>query len=368
MDQASPSMQGPDYYKLLGVPRSAKADDIKKAYRKLARQYHPDVNPGNANSENRFKEISEAFEVLSDPKKREIFDSYGYYSEQAANAGPRGPIFDFANFGAANFRDIFSEIFSNVRPQSAQGRRPARGSDLEYALGVTFEQAMQGVTAKIEVDRNEVCAACQGLGETASRMAACTACGGSGQQTRRIGGASKCGQCGGSGKVAAQCESCRGSGTAPKREMVSFKIPAGVDKGSRVRVPGKGHTGSLGGESGDLYIITNVGDHAYFKRQGDNIYCTVPITVPEAALGAKIEVPTVDGKALLRIPPGTQSGQRFRLRERGAPSLRAGGIRGDQFVEVKITLPTVISEETKEMLQQFARHNKENPRAEMGLE
>lgn len=360
-------MQGPDYYKLLGVPRSAKADDIKKAYRKLARQYHPDVNPGNSNSENRFKEISEAFEVLSDPKKREIYDSYGYYSDQAASAGPRGPIFDFANFGAANFRDIFSEIFSNIRPPAAQAR-PARGSDLEFALPINFEQAMQGLTTTIEVDRSELCSTCQGLGETATSTVSCSACNGTGQQTRRIGGAAKCPSCNGSGKVAARCESCRGSGVLPMREAVTIRIPAGVDRGSRVRIPGKGHAGSLGGPAGDLYIITNVGDHAYFKRQGDNIYCTVPITVPEAALGAKIEVPTVDGKALLKIPSGTQSGQRFRLRERGAPSLRAGGIRGDQFVEVKITLPTVISEETKEMLQQFARHNKENPRATMGLE
>jgi molecular chaperone DnaJ len=362
-------MQGPDYYKLLGVPRNAKVDDIKKAYRKLARRYHPDVNPGNANSEDRFKEISEAFDVLSDPKKREIYDNYGYYSEQAANAGARGPIFDFANFGAANFREIFSEIFTNVRPQTAQARRqPTKGSDLEYALSVTFEQAMQGGTSRIEVDRSELCAACQGLGEAANRDTVCSTCNGTGQHTRRIGGVSKCGACSGSGKVAAPCSLCSATGTVPKRETVTVKIPAGVATGSRVRVPGKGHTGSLGAQPGDLYIITNVSEHPYFKRQGDNIYCTIPITVPEAALGAKIEVPTVDGKALLRIPPGTQSGQRFRLRERGAPSLRAGGIRGDQFVEVKITLPSVISEETKEMLQQFARHNRENPRAQMGLE
>ena len=362
-------MQGPDYYKLLGVPRNAKPDDIKKAYRKLARQYHPDVNPGNANSENRFKEISEAFEVLSDPRKREIYDSYGYYSEQAASAGARGPIFDFANFGAANFRDIFSEIFSNIKTQTNQARcQPTRGADLEYALSITFEQAMQGVTKTFEVDRNEICVACQGLGETRSRTIECSSCNGTGQQTRRIGGATKCAVCNGSGKVAAPCDSCKAAGVVPKREAITAKIPVGVDKGSRVRVPGKGHAGTLGGQAGDLYIITNVSDHQYFKRQGDNIYCTVPITVPEAALGAKIEVPTVDGKALLKVPAGTQSGQRFRLRERGAPSLRAGGIRGDQFVEVKITLPTVISEETKEMLQQFARHNKENPRAEMGLE
>ncbi len=375
-DHASPpvrtlqkAMQGPDYYKLLGVPRNAKPDDIKKAYRKLARQYHPDVNPGNSTSENRFKEISEAFEVLSDSKKREIYDSYGYYSEQAASAGARGPIFDFANFGAANFRDIFSEIFSNIKTQTNQARyQPARGGDLEYALSITFEQAMQGVTKTFEVDRYEICVACQGLGATRSRTIDCSSCNGTGQQTRRIGGATKCATCNGSGKIAAPCDDCKGAGVVSRRESITAKIPAGVDTGSRVRVPAKGNAGTLGGQAGDLYVITNVSDHQYFKRQGDNIYCTVPITVPEAALGAKIEVPTVDGKALLKVPAGTQSGQRFRLRERGAPSLRAGGIRGDQFVEVKITLPTVISEETKEMLQQFARHNKENPRAEMGLE
>lgn len=359
-------MQSPDYYKRLGVPRGAKPDDIKKAYRKLARQYHPDVNPGNANSEDRFKEISEAFEVLSDPKKREIYDSYGYYSEHAASAGARGPIFDFANFGAANFRDIFSEIFSNIRPQPT--RQQSRGADIEFALDVTFEQAMQGLTTKVEVDRSDVCNACHGLGERSDKTVECAACNGTGQQTRLIGGAAKCSRCGGTGNVSAPCDSCRGAGVVPRRESVNIRIPAGVDRGSRVRIPGKGHSGNLGGPPGDLYVITKVGDHAYFKRQGDNIYCTVPITVPEAALGAKIEVPTVDGKALLKIPAGTQSGQRFRLRERGAPSLRAWGIRGDQFVEVKITLPSVISEETKEMLQQFAKHNKENPRAEMGLE
>jgi molecular chaperone DnaJ len=362
-------MQAPDYYKLLGVSRNAKADDIKKAYRKLARRYHPDVNPENEGSEDRFKQISEAFEVLSDPKKREIYDRYGYYSEQAAASGARGPIFDFANFGAANFRDIFSEIFSNIRPQASQTRKQsARGSDLEFPLGLDFEQAMQGLTAKIDLDSTETCATCQGMGETVSQSVACSACNGTGRQTSRLGVASTCSYCGGSGRVAALCEACKGDGITPKRERIVVKISAGVDTGSRVRVPGKGHAGRLGGQPGDLYIITNVAEHAYFKRQGDNIYCTVPITVPEAALGTRIEVPTVDGKALLRIPPGTQSGQRFRLRERGAPSLRAGGIRGDQFVEVKITLPKVISEETKEILQQFARHNRENPRSEMGLE
>lgn len=361
-------MQNPDYYKLLGVPRAAKPEDIKKAYRRLARRHHPDVNPGNHEAEDRFKQISEAFEVLSDPKKREVYDRYGYYSEHAsATAGARGPVFDFSNFGAANFRDIFSEIFSNIRPSNSPGPHRSRGADLEYALGISFEQAMQGLNAKIEVERSDVCQACHGAGENIGELVSCTSCNGAGQQTGMFGGSSKCSRCSGSGKMPAPCSTCKGSGVVPLRETITVRIPAGVNTGSRVRVPGKGHAGTLGGQPGDLFMVTNVSEHSYFKRQGDNIYCTVPITVPEAALGSKIEVPTVDGKALLRIPPGTQSGQRFRLRERGAPSLRAGGIRGDQFVEVKITLPKVISEETKEILQQFARHNQENPRAEMGV-
>jgi molecular chaperone DnaJ len=354
-----------DYYKLLGVARTASGDEIKKAYRRLARRHHPDVNPGDKESEERFKQISAAFDVLSDPKKREIYDRYGHYSEQAANAGS---IFDFTNFGAANFRDIFSEIFSNIRTQTQPRHEQTRGADIEYALAVSFEEAMRGQTASIEIERSESCSSCHGMGETSNANVTCQSCQGTGQHPRVIGGTAKCPQCGGSGKVARLCEACKGIGVAPKRETLSIRIPAGVETGSRVRVAGKGHAGTFGGPVGDLYVVTNVSDHAYFKRRGDNIHCTVPITVPEAALGAKIEVPTIDGKALLRIPPGTQSGQRFRLRERGAPSLRAGGVRGDQYVEVKITLPKVISEETKELLHQYARNNAENPRAEMGLE
>jgi molecular chaperone DnaJ len=227
---------------------------------------------------------------------------------------------------------------------------------------------MRGLTKKIEVERSEKCAACNGLGESSDDKITCPACQGVGQQKGAIGFTSRCSKCGGTGKVARSCAVCNGSGVVPAREAISLKIPAGVDTGSRVRVGGKGQAGVFGGPAGDLYVITNVGEHAYFKRQGDNIYCTVPVTVPEAALGAKIEVPTVDGKALLRIPPGTQSGQKFRLRERGVPSLRAGGMRGDQFVEVRITLPRIISEETKDLLQRYAKHNPENPRSEMGLE
>lgn len=357
-------MPGKDYYKILGVPRAASTDDIKKAYRRLARRYHPDVNPGDAESENRFKQISEAFEVLSDPKKREVYDRYGYYSDHLPGK-EANPIFDFASFGAASFKDIFSDIFSSIRPQASGARKqPQRGADIEFSLAISFDDAIRGLTAKVEVDRSEACAQCQGTGESQVK-AACPSCGGSGNQP---GNGSRCLRCGGQGQIADACPACRGRAVAFKREAIAVKIPAGVNTGSRVRVPGKGQAGVSGAPAGDLYVITNVSDHPYFRRQGDNIYCTVPITVPEAALGARIEVPTVDGKARLRVPPGTQSGQKFRLRERGAPSLRGDGARGDQFVEVKITLPQVISEETKDILQTFARHNPENPRAEMGLE
>lgn len=362
-------MPSNDYYNVLGVSRTAKPDEIKKAYRRLARKHHPDVNPGDKEAEEHFKKISEAFDVLSDPKKREIYDSYGYYSDQLPAGGPGagGAGFDFSNFGASNFRDIFSEIFSNIRPQTSHQRRAARGSDIEVPLAVTFEDSMKGLTTKVEVDRSDACSTCQGTGDSPSVKVSCPVCNGTGQRST-LGINSRCAECSGTGKVAQPCNTCRGTGTVAKRESIGVKIPAGVETGSRVRVAGKGYAGAYGGPAGDLYITTNVGSHAYFTRQGDNIYCTIPITVPEAALGAKIEVPTIDGKAILRIPPGTQSGQKFRLRERGSPSLRGGGARGDQFVEVKVTLPKVISEETKELLQKYARNNPENPRAEMGLE
>src|SRR5262249_38100948 len=299
-------MPGTDYYKTLGVSRTAKTEDIKKAYRRLARRHHPDVNPGNKEAEERFKQISEAFEVLSDPKKREVYDRFGYYSEQAAAAGAGGVGFDFSNFGAANFKDIFSEIFSSIRGQSPGGRaQPSRGSDIEYPIAMSFEEAMRESTVRFEVDRSESCKTCHGTGQSGESTATCPMCQGSGQRSSIIGNSTRCQNCNGTGKVPGQCSTCRGAGDVPKAEGISRKVPAGVDTGSRIRVPGKGHAGSHGGPAGDLYIVTRVGEHAYFKRQGDNIYCTVPITVPEAALGAKIEVPTVDGKALLRVPPGT---------------------------------------------------------------
>jgi molecular chaperone DnaJ len=238
-------------------------------------------------------------------------------------------------------------------------------------LALSFEEAITGMTTNITVNRSEQCPRCNGAGDTGGPVVVCPTCSGSGQ-VQRAGGrlrfAQECPDCGGSGKRRQPCSVCKGAGVVSKTEVVKVRIPAGVDTGSRVRVPGKGEGGRMGAPAGDLYIITNVGRHKYFTRKGDNIYVTVPLTVPEAALGAKIEVPTVEGKAQLRIPPGTQSGQKFRLRERGAPSLRNSQARGDQFVEVQVTLPKVISEETKELLRRFAQLNEENPRVVMGLE
>jgi molecular chaperone DnaJ len=386
-----------DYYQVLGVKRDAKPEEIKKAYRRLARKHHPDVNPGDKSAEERFKLITEAHDVLSDPKKRSVYDRFGQYSESLADAAARGATggasaggggargtagFDFEGFdwgaasgtggGGSSFRDIFADLFSGGKQEREPPRpQPVRGADIEMPLALSFEEAITGMTTNITVNRSEQCSRCNGAGDTGGPLVVCSTCKGSGQ-VQRTGGRLKfsqeCPDCAGVGKRRQPCSLCKGSGVLPKTETVKIRIPAGVDTGSRVRIAGKGEGGRMGAPPGDLFIITNVGRHKYFTRKGDNIYVTVPVTVPEAALGARIEVPTVEGKAQLRIPPGTQSGQKFRLRERGAPSLRNAQARGDQFIEVQITLPKVISEETKELLRRLAQLNTENPRVEMGLE
>lgn len=383
-----------DYYQILGVKKSASADEIKKAYRRLARKYHPDVNPNDKSAEDKFKDIQEANDVLSDAKKRKVFDRFGYYADNldpdspfatAAGAGSKagGPTggFDFSGFdfsggsssGSGSFRDIFSDLFgggSRAQPEPPRAV-PKRGRDIEIPLALSFDEAFTGLTTNITVNRSEQCSRCQGAGDTGGPVVTCPTCKGTGQVMRtggRLQFSQACPDCEGTGRRREPCSLCHGNGTTPKSEQVKVKIPAGVDTGSRVRVPKKGHGGRLGAEPGDLFIVTNVGKHKFLERKGENIYVTVPITVPEAALGTRIEVPTAEGKAALKIPPGTESGQKFRLRERGFPSLRNPSLRGDQFIEVKITLPKVISEETKEILRQFEKSNPENPRKAMGLE
>ncbi len=387
-----------DYYQILGVKKDAKADEIKKSYRRLARKHHPDVNPNDKGSEDKFKEVQEAYDVLSDEKKRKVFDRFGYYADNldadspfggAAGAAPGGAAggFDFSGFdfstsggqtgGGSSFRDIFSDLFSGggggrtTAPPEPPRALPKKGRDIEIPLALSFEESFTGLTTNITVNRSEQCSRCQGAGDTGGPVITCPTCKGTGQVMRtggRLQFSQNCPDCDGTGRRREPCSLCNGKGVTPKTEQVKIRIPAGVDTGSRVRIPKKGHGGRLGAEPGDLFILTNVGKHPFLTRKGDNVYITVPITVSEAALGTKIEVPTVEGKAHLKIPSGTESGQKFRLRERGFPSLRNPSLRGDQFVEVKITLPRVISEETKDVLRQFEKLNPENPRKIMGLE
>jgi len=401
--------QTKDYYATLGVKRTASPEEIRKAFRKLARKHHPDVNPGDRHAEARFKEISEANEVLSDPKKRKIYDQVGFYSDNidpaaaeayargggfgaggfagfpgAGTAGARGVPFDFGGFDfsdfssgegtgtrrGASFRDIFSGIFGGRgfgAGESAEPAEPRPGSDLEYQVKVGFWQAIRGGVMRLNVTRQVTCPTCNGQG-TVGAAGVCPQCGGKGQITQ-TGGRMKfnlqCPRCGGTGKARTSCSTCHGEGTLTRTEPLEVRIKPGTRDGQRIRLAGKGNAGALGAPSGDLYIIVRIEDHPVFRREGDDIHITVPVSASEAALGAKIEVPTIDGRAQLRIPPGTQTGQRLRLREKGVPSATKPGVRGDQIVEVQIRVPQVRDERSKEILREFARLNPEDPRAEM---
>jgi molecular chaperone DnaJ len=367
-----------DFYSILGISRSAKAAEIKKAYRRLARKIHPDVNPGDKSAEERFKKIQEAYEVLSDPKKRAVYDQYGFYSEnfkeQAAGQGSgfsqgfsQGFDFsgmDFGQSGQSSFRDVFSEIFGGGARSRPTG--PTRGQDIEQQLNISFIESIHGLSARMTINRHNACSACEGSGiDRSAGQQTCPRCQGTGQESKAHGFmrfSGPCKTCGGTGKIGGRCPSCGGSGSIPFQETVTVRIPPGVANGFRMRVPGKGYAGRLGGPPGDLYLIISVRPHEFFRREGNDIVCTVPITFTEAALGTKIEVPSIEGKTLLRIPPGTQSGQKFRLRGKGAPSLR-GEVRGNQIVEVRVIVPKVADERSKEILKELARLNPDNPRA-----
>ena len=373
-----------DYYDVLGVRKNASEADIKKAYRRLARKYHPDINPGDKKAEEKFKELQEAYNVVSDPEKRKIYDRVGFYRE-GAQPGPEGPgpgfqgfDFDFdvagrhtGSAGGRSFGDIFSDLFGGGRSSRQQGNAPQPGADLEFQVSIPFVDAINGSQATINVSRRESCGRCGGTGSiSGTKLQTCSVCGGRGQIQQSHGAmrfATPCPQCGGSGRVrAGDCPVCGGSGTVQKVENLNVRIPAGVNNGSRVRIPGKGNAGEFGGPPGDLYLVIRVQPHHFFDREGNDITCRVPLTITEAALGSKIEVPTIDGKALLKIPAGTQSGQKFRLRGRGAPSAK-GGARGDQLVEVRVVLPPIRDERSKEILREFAKLNPGDPRAELKI-
>jgi len=391
-----------DYYAALGVKKTASTEDIRKAFRKLARKYHPDVNPGDKAAEEKFKQISEANDVLSDPKKRRIYDQVGFYSDNidaaTAEAYARGggagfggfpgqgqgqaqgvPFdfggFDFSDFSEAggrksgSFRDIFSSLFSGSGRGGfgAEAEQPQPGTDLEYQVRVGFWDAIKGTVLRLNIARRDVCSNCKGRGFIQS-AGTCSQCGGKGQVTQTAGRMKfnvQCPRCHGTGKNVSVCSVCGGEGAVERAEPLEVRIKPGTREGQRVRIAGKGNAGALGGPAGDLYIIVRTGDHPVFRREGDDIHVTVPITVTEAALGAKIEVPTFDGRSLLRIPPGTQSGQKLRLREKGVSSATREGARGDEIVEVKIVAPFPKDERAREILREYAKLNPEDPRAEL---
>ncbi len=368
-----------DYYQLLGVARGAALADIKKAYRKLARKYHPDLNPGDKTAEARFKEIQEAYSVLSDTKKRAQYDQFGHAGDVPPGAGPGGPGgpgfdgFDFSDYGSSTFRDFFENLFGagSGRGAEAVAEGSERGEDLLYTMKIGFEDAIHGVQTRIRVNRLAGCEACGGLGHVSGgRRRPCPTCGGSGRGTIQRGFmkfSGTCPACGGTGHAPGEpCRACGGRSSVQKSDLISVRIPAGVDNGSKVRIPGRGNAGRNSGPPGDLYIVIEVTPHAFFRREGANISIKVPITVPEATLGAKIEVPTLWGKTTIRIPPGTKSGQKFRIKEQGAPVTGRKG-RGDEYAEVFIVPPPFDDERIRDMMKELEKISGPNPRATTGM-
>ena len=357
-----------DLYVILGLEHGASESDIKRAYRRLARRYHPDINPGDRTAEARFRQILEAYETLMDPERRSRYDSGSPMDRtQRRPTGFEG--FDFSGRGAdyaATFGDLFAEVFTSRGEQRSASER---GADLHHTLALSFGEAFNGTQRPITVTRRETCRACAGTGVTRVSSGACVVCQGSGS-ARTVRGhmvfSRSCPGCGGTGQQRPRsCEPCGGAGQLTRSEAVQVRIPAGVSDGERVRVPGKGNAGVRGGEAGDLYITVQVAPHPLYRREGDDLFITVPIAIHEAALGARIDVPTPDGGAKVRVPPGTQSGQRFRLRDRGVASTRDGK-RGDLVVEVKLVLPKLLDERSKELLREFGRINGENVREHFG--
>ncbi|MBI1950799.1 MAG: J domain-containing protein [Acidobacteria bacterium] len=349
-------------YEVLGVERKARLADIKKAYRRLARKHHPDLNPGDKRSEERFKQISEAYDVLSDSEKRKKHDIELQYGAGAA-AGPFGAAgaggemeFDFGE-AATGFSSFFSEIFGHHAAERREEREPLAGADITRTLSIGFFDALRGTTTEVALDSESPCPRCNGSGTVPSRSRRpCPECAGTGRISHVSGllrFATMCRRCAGEGMLGTEgCGNCAGAGVLRRRETLKIHIPAGVDSGSRVRVAGKGHAGRNGGPNGDLYIVTQVSTHPFFRRIGDNIHCTVPVSMTEAALGARIQVPTVDGWASVKVPPGTESGQKFRLRGKGAPLLRGSG-RGDQYVEVHVVTPRANDERSRQLLREL---------------
>jgi molecular chaperone DnaJ len=360
-----------DLYEILGLTQGASLGEIKRAYRRLARRFHPDINPGDRAAEHRFRQIQLAYETLGDEGRRRRYDETGAIDRPAPSTfGFEG--FDFSvevtsSHGASTFGDLFGDI---MRQATAPAAAPdaARGADLHASVAVTFFEAMHGVERQVTVTRFVACRTCAGVGAVRTPETACLPCGGTGA-TRSTRGhmvfAKPCASCGGTGQQQrAACRTCGGRGLESRVESVTVAVPPGAATGMELRLGGEGHTGPCRGPAGDLYVRVEVAPHPLFRREGNDVHVVIPLGVHEAALGTRIEIPTPYGPARLRVPPGTQSGQRFRLHERGAPSLRTG-VRGDLIAEVQIVLPEILDERSKELLREFGRINHEDVRKDL---
>ncbi len=342
-----------DYYELLGVNRNAGEEEIKKAYRKLALKYHPDRNPDDKQAEENFKEVSEAYSVLADPEKRAQYNQFGHAA--FGNGGPFQGGFDFS---ASGFEDIFGDIFGEFFGGTTRRRGRSRGEDLRYNLEITFEEAAFGVEKKIKIPRHGACDACHGNGcKPGTSAQTCPTCKGRGQVSFQQGFftvSRACSQCGGQGTfIASPCAACGGAGRVRKLNTLSVKIPGGVDTGSRLKLRNEGESGAGGGQAGDLYVVIQVQPHPLFVRDGLDVVCDVPLSFVQAALGTEIDVPTLEGKVKMKIPPGTQSGKAFRLKGKGVRDVH-GYHQGDQIVRVSLETPTKLTAKQKELLKEFA--------------
>ena len=369
-----------DFYEILGVKKNAKTDEIRKAYRKLARKYHPDVNPGNKTAETKFKEISEAYHVLSDAEKRKKYDQFGsaFFSKNSGPQYSNGNPFDGFNFsgfsedlnsgsrGGNSFRDLFEDIFSQAQKSKQQQSQPQKGRDIEHALELSYEDAAKGISAQLMIQGYDRCQECGGSGQDSSgQVRKCQACNGSGQQNVSKGPlrfTQVCRKCRGTGEESASpCKICHGKGSVPKSKKITAKIPAGVDTGSRIRLAGQGEPGTNKGPDGDLFITIKLRPHAYFKRSGKNLLLEIPISTTEAILGARILIPTLDGEIKMTIPPGTNGGKVFRIKGKGFPDLRNNN-PGDLLVEVQIFPPKNLTDQAKNLIREFERLTEFSPR------
>ena len=362
-----------DLYAVLGLVRGASSADIKRAYRRLARRYHPGINPGDRAAEALFQRITEAYETLVDPARREQYDSGGH------GAAPGGGLqsFEFAGFDftvavqgaqAATFTELFADVLHPVFP--AEAGKPEAGADLHATLAVSFTDAMHGVQRQVVVTRQEVCLSCRGSGTVSTPEARCVPCHGSGSVRWARGHmlfSKPCAACAGTGRQRQQrCGGCNAQGRVVRTEGVSIVVPPGTADGARLRIEEKGHAGRLGGRTGDLYVLVRVAPHPLFRREGDDLHLDLPVAVHEAVLGARVEVPSFDGPFKLTIPPGSQSGRQFRITGRGAPAM--DGRRGDLVVHAQLVLPETVDERSQELMREFGRRNNQDVRRELSAE